>query len=53
LTKLKQGVNFQPDRNHIGDEMVSLLASGVVDRGFEPLSGQSKGHEIVILRILR
>jgi hypothetical protein len=29
--------------------MVSVLASSVVDRGFEPRSGQTKDHEIGIL----
>ena len=28
--------------------MVSVLASGVVDRGFEPLWGQTKDYEIGI-----
>jgi hypothetical protein len=29
-------------------EMVSILASSVVDRGFEPRSGQAKDYEIRI-----
>jgi hypothetical protein len=28
--------------NRIGGVMVSVLASGAVDRGFKPLSGQPK-----------
>ena len=32
--------------NRIGGEMVSVLASSVVDRRFEPLSGQHKVYEI-------
>jgi hypothetical protein len=28
--------------------MVSMLASGVVDRGFEPRSGQTKDYKICI-----
>ena len=27
--------------NHIGDVMISVLASSTVDRGFEPWSGQT------------
>ena len=34
--------------NRIGDVMVSLLASRVVDRGFEPISGQTKNYKIGI-----
>jgi hypothetical protein len=34
--------------NRISDVMVSVLASGVVDRGFEPPSGQTKDYEIGI-----
>ena len=34
--------------NPIGGEMVSVLASNAVDRGFEPRSGQTKDYEIVI-----
>ena len=33
---------WQPTENSIGGEMVSVLASTVVDRGFEPRSGQTK-----------
>ena len=32
----------------IGDVMVSVLASSVVDCGFEPYSGQTKDYEIGI-----
>ena len=32
----------------IGGVMVSVLASRVVDRGFEPLSGQTKDYNIGI-----
>jgi hypothetical protein len=32
----------------IGGEMVTILASSVVDRGFEPRSGQAKDYEIRI-----
>jgi hypothetical protein len=31
-----------------GDVVVSMLASNVVDRGFEPQSGQAKDYEIGI-----
>jgi hypothetical protein len=34
--------------NHDGGVVVSLLASSVVDRGFEPLSDQTKDYEIGI-----
>ena len=34
--------------NHIGGVMVSVLASSVVDRGFEPCSGQTKDFKIGI-----
>ena len=32
----------------IGDIMVSMLASSVIDSGFEPWSGQTKDYEIDI-----
>jgi hypothetical protein len=35
-------------QNNIGGVMVSVIASSVVGRGFEPMSGQSKGYEIDI-----
>jgi hypothetical protein len=34
--------------HHIGDIMVSVLASGVVDRGLEPRSSQTKDYKIGI-----
>ena len=34
--------------NHNGGVMVSVLASSVIDRGFEPRSGQTKDYEICI-----
>jgi hypothetical protein len=34
--------------NRIGGVMVSVLASSVVDRGFEPGSGQTKDYKIGI-----
>ena len=34
--------------NRIGGVMVSVLASNVVDRGFEPRSGQTKDYKIGI-----
>ena len=33
--------------------MVSVLTSSVVDRGFEPRSGQTKDYEIGIMLLLR
>ena len=36
------------EHNRISGVMVSVLASSVVDRGFEPLSGQTKDYEIGI-----
>jgi hypothetical protein len=35
-------------QNRIGGVMVSVLTSSVVDRGFEPRSGQTKDYEINI-----
>jgi hypothetical protein len=34
--------------NRIGGLMVSVLSSSVVDRGFEPRSGQTKDYKIVM-----
>ena len=34
--------------NCIGGLMVSVLASSVVDRGFDPRSGQTKDYKIVM-----
>ena len=31
--------------HHIGDVLVSVLASSAVDRGFEPRSGQTKDYD--------
>ena len=36
--------------NRIGGVMVSVLASSVVDHGFEPRSGQTKDYKIGICR---
>ena len=35
-------------KNRTGGVMVSVLASSVVDRGFDPRSGQTKDYEIGI-----
>ena len=41
--------NFSsPEMNRIGGVMVSILASGVVDRGFETQSDQTKDYKIGI-----
>jgi hypothetical protein len=37
-----------PSSNRIGGVMVRVLASSVVDRGFEPRSGQTKDNKIGI-----
>jgi hypothetical protein len=37
-----------PNSNRIGGELVRVLASSVVDRGFEPRSGQTKDNTIGI-----
>ena len=34
------------DGNRVGGVMVSVLASGVVYRGFEPRSGQTKDYKM-------
>ena len=39
---------FLVPMNRIGDGMDSVLASCVIDRGFEPLSGQTKEYKIGI-----
>ena len=39
---------FLVPMNRIGDGMDSVLASRVIDRGFEPLSGQTKDYKIGI-----
>ena len=41
-------VSSQKDDNRIGGVMVSVLASSVVDRGFEPRSGQTNDYAIGI-----
>ena len=41
-------VNFLKRTNHISCVMVSVLASSVVDHGFKPPSGQTKGYTIGI-----
>jgi hypothetical protein len=33
--------------------MVSVFTSGVVERGFEPLSGETKNYEIGMLLLFR
>jgi uncharacterized membrane protein YccC len=39
---------FPMAANRIGGVMISVLTSGVVDRGFEPRSDQTKEYEIGI-----
>jgi hypothetical protein len=39
---------FLFQNNRIGDVMVNMLASSVVDRGFESRSGQTKDYKIGI-----
>ena len=41
---------FRTIFNRIGDVMVSVLASSVVDRGFEPLSGQNSSFHGIYLK---
>jgi hypothetical protein len=36
------------NKNHIDGVVVSLLALSVVDHGFEPQSGKTKGYKIGI-----
>jgi len=38
--------NLSSSHNSIGDVMVSVLTSSVVDRGFEHRSGQTKDYKI-------
>ena len=38
--------------NCIGGVMVSVLATSAVGHGFKPLSGQTKGYEIVFVASL-
>jgi hypothetical protein len=42
------GCLFQLQRNRIGDVLVSVVAPSVVDRGFQPRSGQATDYEIGI-----
>jgi len=44
---LQQYVYFK--YNRIDDVMVSVLVSRVVDRGFEPRSGQTKDYKIELV----
>jgi hypothetical protein len=39
---------YQKNENRIGGVKVGMLTSSVVDRGFEPLSGQTKDYKIGI-----
>jgi hypothetical protein len=39
---------FLVPMNRIGDVMDTVLAPSVIDRGFEPLSGQTKDYKIGI-----
>ena len=39
---------YSKNSNRLGDEMVSVLASSAVDRGFEPRLGQTKDNKIGI-----
>ena len=39
---------YLPFNNHEGGVIVSILASSAVDRGLEPLSGQTKEYKIGI-----
>jgi hypothetical protein len=48
LYTLNWSLFFPNITNHIGGIMVSLLASSVVEHGFEPPSGQTKDYEIDI-----
>ena len=39
---------FLVSMNRIGDVIDTVLASSVIDRGFDPLSGQTKDYKISI-----
>ena len=39
-------MNIHVEKSRIGGVMVSVLSSSVVDRGFEPRSGQTKDYKI-------
>ena len=41
---LRRGHAASYNTNRIGGVMVRVLASSAVDRGFEPLSGQTKDY---------
>ena len=41
---LRRGHAASYNTNRIGGVMVRVLASNAVDRGFEPLSGQTKDY---------
>jgi hypothetical protein len=43
-TLFKNTVKFNPSSNRIGGEIVSVFASSVVARGFEPRQGQTKDY---------
>jgi hypothetical protein len=43
-----KSIRISKGTNHIGGVMVSVLASSVVDRGFEPRSGHIKDFDIGI-----
>jgi hypothetical protein len=45
---MDQWITFLIIHNRIGGVMVSVLASSVVDRGFEHRSGQTKDYKIGI-----
>ena len=45
ITNNKQS-NYQSNTNHIGGIMIRMFASSVVDRWFEPRSGQIKDYKI-------
>jgi hypothetical protein len=42
--KLKQDLLYSNIKDHIGVVMVGVIESSVVDKGFEPRSGQVKGY---------
>ena len=44
LKYIKNTVKFNPSSNRIGGEIVSVFASSVVARGFEPREGQTKDY---------
>jgi len=46
--EVAENVTFGIKQQSFKNGMVSVLASSVVDRGFEPWSGQSKDYKIGI-----